>query len=69
MSNKDNHIDQRVKKLLAANKNKFDSKMASKISSADAAYNKLVAAGIVTKKGYTLRGIEDIHLLQLRVNS
>lgn len=31
-------------------------------------YNRLLEKGIVKKRGYTLRGIEDIHLLHIRPN-
>jgi hypothetical protein len=32
-------------------------------------YNKLLENGIVKKRGYTLRGIEDFHLFNVRFNS
>ena len=31
-------------------------------------YNKLLAKGVIKKRGYTLRGIEDAHLLRLTFN-
>lgn len=32
-------------------------------------YNKLVNNGVIKKRGYTLRGIEDSHLFQVKLNS
>lgn len=32
-------------------------------------YNKLLEDGIAKKRGFTLRGIEDSHLFQIRLNS
>ena len=31
-------------------------------------YNKLLEKGLIKKRGYTLRGIEDMHLLRVRPN-
>lgn len=30
-------------------------------------YNKLVEKGLIKKRGYTLRGIEDAHLLRCKI--
>ena len=31
-------------------------------------YNKLVNEGVIKKRGYTLRGIEDVHLFNVSLN-
>ena len=31
-------------------------------------YNKLLEKGLIKKRGFTLRGIEDVHLLRVRPN-
>ncbi len=32
-------------------------------------YNKLIRDGYIKKRGYTLRGIEDTHLINIKFNS
>ena len=39
------------------------------LNEANALYNKLVEDGITKKRGFTLRGIEDSHLFQIKLNS
>lgn len=41
----------------------------SPLAKANDNYNELVSKGIIKKRGYTLRGIEDAHLFQLKFNS
>lgn len=38
------------------------------LEKANEAYNDLVNKGVIKQRGYTLRGIEDIHLFQVKSN-
>jgi len=38
----------------------------SSLSKANDAYNKMIKDGIIKKRGYTLRGIEDAHLYTMK---
>lgn len=39
----------------------------NRLIEANELYNKWVKDGVIKPRGYTLRGIEDIHLLQVRL--
>lgn len=54
--------------IVQKNKNKYKGDGHKKIAEANDVYNKLVSQGLVEKRGYTLRGIEDVHLLHIRPN-
>ena len=41
----------------------------SRFRRADELYNSLLAKGVIKRRGYTLRGIEDSNLLNVRFNS
>jgi hypothetical protein len=62
------NITQKMGELVKESSNKYVADTHKKIAAANEIYNKLVSNGIVKKRGYTLRGIEDIHLLQIRPN-
>lgn len=40
----------------------------SSLNRANDFYNKMIHQGIIKKRGFTLRGIEDNHLFQIRIN-
>lgn len=42
---------------------------AAQLLSANEYYNKLVEEGMIKKRGFTLRGIEDTHLLNVRLTN
>ncbi len=44
------------------------SKETSPLTKANDAYNNLVNKGLLKKRGYTLRGIEDAHLFRMKFN-
>lgn len=48
---------------------KKQSESSKSISRANDLYNKMLDEGLIKKRGYTLRGIEDSHLYQFRLNS
>jgi hypothetical protein len=68
MPQKQKNIEQKVEDLVKKNRNKYDSISHKKVAIANEKYNTLISSGIVEKRGYTLRGIEDIHLLHIRPN-
>lgn len=45
-----------------------DNKTFIDLSKANDFYNEMIAKGITKKRGYTLRGIEDLHLLNVNYN-
>lgn len=49
-----------LKQTQIANKNKSSFE---KLKRANDMYNRLVSSGKIKKRGYTLRGIEDLHLI------
>jgi hypothetical protein len=68
MSKGKKDITTQIADFVKANENKFKSGESKKIILADKKYNELLNEGFVKKRGYTLRGIEDVHLLQFRIN-
>lgn len=44
------------------------SKKITPLAKANEAYNRLLDKGVIKKRGYTLRGIEDAHLFRFRFN-
>lgn len=69
MNNSGNDIAKKVQDMIKVNNEKVLSSNSQKVARAHEASNKLVEKGILEKRGYTLRGIEDIHLLHLRPNT
>ena len=67
MANSTNIIKE-VVELVRKNESQQLSGNARKLALADELFNKLVERGLLEKRGFTLRGIEDIHLLQVRPN-
>lgn len=47
---------------------KVSSNKPTNLIKANDTYNKLLKNGVIKKRGYTLRGIEDIHLLNVKFN-
>ena len=54
-----------IKEVEAQNK---DNKTFIDLSKANDFYNELIANGTIKKRGYTLRGIDDYHLLNVNYN-
>ena len=69
MAKNDEKIEVRIGELVKKNDGKHTSENGKKLRKANDEFNELVSKGIIEKKGLTLRGIEDIHLLHLRPNS
>lgn len=66
---KDKKIIEKLQDLVRSNEDKFKSESFHRLSKANDKYNKLISDGITRKRGFTLRGIEDIHLLRFKINS
>lgn len=54
--------------MLKSNRNTFTGTGANKLSEVNETFSKMAAKGVYKKKGLTLRGIEDLHLLHHRLN-
>ncbi|HEX7846288.1 MAG TPA: hypothetical protein VF476_10860 [Chitinophagaceae bacterium] len=68
MAKNSKDISAKMGEIVQKNKNKYKGDGHKKIAEANDVYNKLVSQGLVEKRGYTLRGIEDVHLLHIRPN-
>jgi hypothetical protein len=55
--------------LKIKNAEKKSSNAYSRLDKINDKYNKMVKNGSLKKRGYTLRGIEDTHLINIRFNS
>ena len=60
------HLEEALKNVEDINKN-LESYQSLK--QANDLYNKLLDEGVIKKRGYTLRGIEDAHLFNARLNN
>jgi hypothetical protein len=68
MSKDQLNIIQKIEHLVSENDKKPHSPNYEKLLKANENYNRLVNSKIFKKRGFTLRGIEDAHLLHQRVN-
>jgi hypothetical protein len=64
----DKQITTKLEQFVKSNENKFKSDSFQRLSIANDKYNKLVSTGLVKKRGFTLRGIEDMHLFHVKIN-
>jgi hypothetical protein len=61
-------ISSKLSEVINSNDKKFDTDSFKSLSTANEKYNNLLKTGTIKKRGYTLRGIEDTHLLHFRIN-
>lgn len=62
-------IISKLKEVFKKEEEKLKAKKTNeRLVSANNYYNKLIERGIIKKRGYTLRGIEDTHLLNVKLN-
>jgi len=67
--NNESKIISDLKEVFQKEKQKLDKKQSNqRLTSANEFYNNLIERGIIKKRGYTLRGIEDSHLFNCRLN-
>jgi len=64
----DKQITNKLEEFVKTNESKFKSEGFKKLLIANDKYNKLVSDGVLKKRGFTLRGIEDIHLFHVKIN-
>jgi hypothetical protein len=68
MENQSNIISDYKEMIAREEKRLKERKTTERLISANNLYNKLLEKGLIKKRGYTLRGIEDMHLLQVKPN-
>lgn len=68
MAKEQENIIKKMEELVKENENKYNSSNREKVAKADEIYNSLISKGVIKKRGYTLRGIEDFHRLRVRPN-
>jgi len=67
--NNESKIISELKEVFQKEKQKLDKKQSNqRLISANDFYNNLIERGIIKKRGYTLRGIEDSHLFNVKLN-
>jgi len=69
MEPKESIVTQLEKILKEQEKENSKNETYSSLNRANDFYNKMIDQGITKKRGFTLRGIEDNHLFQIRINS
>ena len=68
MENHSNIISSLKEVIAKEEKRLKEKKTTDRLISVNNLYNKLLEQGLIKKRGYTLRGIEDMHLLNVRLN-
>lgn len=66
MESSSENINTRLNAILLVEKAKNDN--CDSIVKADQLYKMLLESGLIEKKGYNLRGIEDVHLFRPSIN-
>jgi len=56
------------KKVIGKQEGRFKKTEKASLSTANNYYNKLIENGVMKKRGFTLRGIEDAHLFNVKLN-